>query len=493
MVPMPTLPPLNFHLFNGGNNSGRRNWSIRTEANTAGDMVIQVSDDAEEPGSSGNTQVLNLLKSGNVGIGTTNPGSKLDTQGASVAPGDNDIMRVSVDSSGDILQFGIVEASSYSWIRTAHPGEGFNDLALQPDGGDVGIGTTDPANKMHIYENVSQTNANLLIENDHATGDATLGLLRTGTQEWGIGIDADDESLKFASSANDVGTNTRMVIESGGDVGIGTASPDAKTHIVSTVDNESLLVENTNSGRTLIELKAGANLANIVGFRDASTGQIFFIQADANGTPTTRIATNQATGAIAFETGSQSEAMRIESGGDVGIGTTDPDAQLHVGGDGELEVGLSGTNASIVADESLTIDIDHDNSQTDRSFNVIHNAATTLFTVQEAGRASFTFGDGAVWKFGEETDLADDGTVALTTNWGDAGILTLTCSGNACYCAFAIRGSENTVTELWDAGGKCLNTDEQGSVVVGTATASTYEINNRSGSTLDISVEYMGR
>jgi len=62
----------------------RRNWFIGTEENIAGDFVIKSSNAAGGNANSGTTRIA-ILSNGNVGIGTTNPGTTLHVQSTTPA------------------------------------------------------------------------------------------------------------------------------------------------------------------------------------------------------------------------------------------------------------------------------------------------------------------------------------------------------------------------------------------------------------------------
>ena len=79
-------------------------------------------------------------------------------------------------------------------------------------------------------------------------------------------------------------------------------------------------LESTN--RVMLKLKSGDNSASIISFEDGNDAEMAAIAADFDNSPMLRIYTDNAGGEIGFETGTQAEAMRIESSGDVGIGTT---------------------------------------------------------------------------------------------------------------------------------------------------------------------------
>ena len=85
----------------------------------------------------------------------------------------------------------------------------------------VGIGTTSPASQFHVDGGASGAQARIT-----ASGaDTSIAFLTEDQQNWSIGIDESDAGkLKIGESVN-VGTVTRVTIDSSGNVGINDASP----------------------------------------------------------------------------------------------------------------------------------------------------------------------------------------------------------------------------------------------------------------------------
>ena len=87
--------------------------------------------------------------SGNVGIGTTGPQTRLTVTGASGAStgvGTEGIFHVTTGTGGlsdEKLQIGVVDGS-YGWIQALKPSTGYRNLVLNPNDGNVGIGTVSP-------------------------------------------------------------------------------------------------------------------------------------------------------------------------------------------------------------------------------------------------------------------------------------------------------------------------------------------------------------
>ncbi|HJT65128.1 MAG TPA: hypothetical protein VJ749_01670 [Pyrinomonadaceae bacterium] len=91
---------------------------------------------------------INSTNSGNVGIGTTSPGGKLDLNGADAAPTSgattNGTLLLGATPTTNLVLAGGVSTTSgiYSWFQSRNrQSAAFYDIALNPLGGNVGIGT----------------------------------------------------------------------------------------------------------------------------------------------------------------------------------------------------------------------------------------------------------------------------------------------------------------------------------------------------------------
>jgi hypothetical protein len=214
--------------------------------------------------------------------------------------------------------------------------------------GNVGIGTTSPsvAAGLGFVLNGGSGQSRIALKNNATTDDNARGLqfamLSTGEA---IIDQRENQALRFTTN-----TEERMRITAAGNVGIGTTNLLAKLHV-------SQASADVYSGTTLSPFSVGNtifvdNTDSTVGsfgqilFRNGSSGIIY------NRIVSVRDASSQ--GSLAFVTGSSSSAaerMRIDSAGNVGIGTSVP-SDYNASADNLVVGTTSGNNGITIASGS---------------------------------------------------------------------------------------------------------------------------------------------
>jgi len=94
----------------------------------------------------------------------------------------------------------------------------------------VGIGTTSPSKKLHVYRNDTGQDAQIQIE-QAGSGSPTLGFLETGVYAWLIGQYGADNSFRIAASGADLNTSPRLTIDTSGRVIIGSTTSTDTTRL----------------------------------------------------------------------------------------------------------------------------------------------------------------------------------------------------------------------------------------------------------------------
>ena len=236
---------------------------------------------------------------GNVGMGTTNPDSKLHLEGANTVDA-----RVTLEQTTANLKSEIQQGSTGFALSAV----GNQPLLLQTNGaerlritsdGKVGIGTTDPRHELHVFNNTTAPRIRLQCANS-SNAAILFGDVDDDT-EAGILWNAGEEKLLIRGYNN----IDRIAIDNAGNVGIGTTTPNR-------------LLDVQNSG--------GHAFVSIVGKND-SRAAILLGDTDSDGQG--RIDYDNSDDHLHFST-AQTEAVRITSGGNVGIGSTNPFARLGV-------------------------------------------------------------------------------------------------------------------------------------------------------------------
>jgi hypothetical protein len=175
------------------------------------------------------TERMRIDSSGNVGIGTSSPTTKLQSKGGSISTPTNNAGLIANASASFVVNHGNDYGIYTGYVNSTNDAVGIAatrtlggalPLSLQPFGGNVGIGTSSPTDKLNISSGTNQIGLD--------TGDqATYGTLDVGHFTNGAfigtqaGSNAASNLLRFGTGGSEA-----MRIDSSGNLLVGKTSAD---------------------------------------------------------------------------------------------------------------------------------------------------------------------------------------------------------------------------------------------------------------------------
>ena len=328
--------------------------------NVSGSLFVATQ--ATANGSSG-TVAMAITAPGNVGIGTTGPGASLHL----FRTGDPNLMIVERNAEANAtvrykntigsMYAGLSTSASFAVGTSTDLMNAFTTFLTISSSGNVGIGTTTPSAKLHVsgtsyFSNNLELNINTKLWSLNASG-YYINLANPGTNTLDIN--------GFAGIRLFTGTSSeKMRIASNGNVGIGITTPSASLHITNTSTSASFIVEDsanpdmnpfiidatgnvgigTTTPRTALDVAGSifsqenwATYGFFLGDLDAGASYAYLSGDGASSTNSY----------LDLSTNVQSR-LRITHAGNVGIGTTTPNAKLDVNGDTIITGSLTVTN-----------------------------------------------------------------------------------------------------------------------------------------------------
>ena len=282
------------------------------------------------------------LSGSNVGIGTYSPTSKLHVEGTITIGTSTNTYQAGVLGFTD-ANFGFLYRPPRVGGVAAHNFEAYDgtDLLTITNGGNVGIGATNPARPLQIGNETGQQIARIAGGNAGTSGGSAIYFGAGASDIFAIG----HYSAIMGGTYNDaftLFTNAKNTILSpaGGNVGIGTSAPASK------LDVRGGIINNSSDGSTDARIQfVQTNGANVpyswIGQPSWSKTTLYVFGPTTNGS---EMAAYYGSGTWQFLTNNV-DRMRIQPNGNVGIGTTDPISQLDVYGAGQTTANFSTSTA----------------------------------------------------------------------------------------------------------------------------------------------------
>jgi hypothetical protein len=243
------------------------------------------------------TSALQILNTGAATFSNT-----LDTLGRVTITADagNEQFNIRRASNTNAQLIAGVHSSGYAWMQSIEQNVAYRPLVLNRDGANVLIGTTtDNGEKLQVNGEitaVTRIRINKSTQSNQIFGDGNAFNI-SGSNN--LGIRNDSGSIVFASG----GANVQMLLNTSGNVGIGTTSPNARLHV-------------SGDFRTVLTSGVGGDTL-IAAINGVSNGYIINVDTSNNITHT-------------WNTGLNVASLRISPSGNVGIANTNPLTKLHI-------------------------------------------------------------------------------------------------------------------------------------------------------------------
>ncbi len=410
-----TAPEFNLNDSNGVVDERRARLTVN-----AGLVKIEGLNDADSAVT--NVFFAGNLSTGNVGIGTASPDTKLDVNGVVVISPNTDgkqTFRLTTGNADEAkLEMKSVDTET---VQISANGDTYFN------GGDVGIGTNNPAFALHI----STTNPYLRLENSSTGNEANIYF----SDSTGLNIDTSSYDYPIRIGPTSVGGIFIDTDGNSGNVGIGTTSPGTTLEIGAgtAVDRFITFVGHTSNEMGLIfEAEDNSNRFSIVVDVDGTANNDkFIIREQAN------------------------DILTIEGTGDVGIGTASPGAELEVvsaGTSTQTGIFISGYNDQ----ELYTPEIRFLKSHSDTK-----GTLTTTLTTEILGQLVFTGVDSGSNK--------DAGAIIKAVQDGAAGA---TLPTNLIFSTYSSTAANANQLVLHNDGFVGIGTDSPGTTLeIGAGTA----------------------
>ncbi|GEM_PF-4941062 len=297
------------------------NGSIQTVAGLSSSLAKGNFIVGNDAGTAQATSTVFISSTGNVGVGTTNPSSSLHALGATNNPAAvSGILTVQGSSGGNGMLVGVLPGSPYStWLQAGYVsnfGIATYPIALNPLGGNVGIGITNPGYKLDVAGSIgvqSQVNFTTPI---------------SGWYEF-VNRGGSNTGYRFYTGAS--GTNGNVVIDASGNLGIGTTAPTTSLDVQGIITTRSASPDNPATPTEGLRMAYVSSGADTTVYRNSIFNEV--TAGANNGLMQFRVNNGVST---------QATVMSLSGSGAVGIGLTNPNAAYKLDVSGWTNINTGG-------------------------------------------------------------------------------------------------------------------------------------------------------
>jgi hypothetical protein len=381
------------------------------------------------------------------------------------------------NANGSTRIFGTTDDSDNLYIA-AGTGKGVNfwvngssaTVLKVESNGNVGIGTASPTDPLHI-KSVAATNVLIDAPTDNASltlqcGSSDAGaesafvqFIQNTTPKWQMGMNTDNTFRWYNYNT----LSEAMQIDSSGRLGIGTSSPISPLHVATTSQIVGTFISTGADPQIYLGDAATTDNAFILGYDRADNRGYLTVAGDSD------------------------SVLTIVDGGNVGIGTSSPQEQIHSYAGGSNALRVSGG-----ANNNKKVEIGYDNTNgpyikagssgvTGLQFYVDNTSLAA--TIDSSGRLGI--GTGSPIAQSKLTvagnSLSLTGSDADFGSGGVRGMLDL-ASGYLRMGSVNGGGSANGIKLVVPSGGEALVVDSVGNVGIGTSSpAYTLQVGEGNG------------
>ncbi len=296
---------------------------------------------------------------GNVGIGTISPEARLHTYSDTL--GEASGIKITQGVSNSVIY---QNSNSDLILRKSNQ----TDQLVLDSGGNIGIGTSSPTGKLHIFSSTnpfvkigSDAGSTLYLDRGAVSNEASLTFQTAGVDKWAVGMDnlpaANQTDFTIKTTNN---SDAEFVIKESGHIGIATIAPATTLDVNGTVSMSNLAVHDQAAGSNVIQFQGTADTDTWINFRRGGgaptgrSGAMFSSFGSAhyfmhhNGS--NLIIAHSTEVSETPDVDNATALFALKADGNLGLGSTNPQQKLDVTGSIRMNDGNQQAGYTIYSD-----------------------------------------------------------------------------------------------------------------------------------------------